>query len=130
MLGQLLKGAVMVAAVENARRAARRAMVLAIALVFFLIATGFLLAASWQALAAATSSLTATLIVGGANLAFALVLVVIANAGGRQSNIGKRLAETAERDLSAFHESLKGVSPLLPIVGAVAIGYLLTGKRR
>ncbi len=130
MIGQLLKGALMVAAAENARRAARRAMFMMVAMIFVAIGAGFLTAAAWQALALVTSPLSATLIVGGANLVIGLLFVVIANSGSTRGSAGHRLAETAERDLAALQESLKGISPLLPVVGAVALGFLLTGRRR
>lgn len=130
MIGQLLKGALMVVAAENARRAARRAMFMMVAMIFVAIGAGFLIAAAWQALALVTSPLSATLIVGGANLVIGLLFVAIANSGSTRGSAGHRLAETAERDLAALQESLKGISPLLPVVGAVALGFLLTGRRR
>ena len=130
MIGQLLKGALMVAAAENARRAARRAMFMMVAMIFVAIGAGFLIAAAWQALALVTSPLSATLIVGGANLVIGLLFVVIANSGTTRGGAGHRLAETAERELAAVQEGLKGISPLLPVVGAVALGFLLTGRRR
>lgn len=130
MIGQLLKGALMVAAAENARRAARRAMFMMVAMLFVAIGAGFLIAAAWQALALVTSPLSATLIVGGANLVIGLLFVVIANSGTTRGGAGHRLAETAERELAAVQEGLKGISPLLPVVGAVALGFFLTGRRR
>lgn len=130
MIGQLLKGALMVVAAENARRAARRAMFMMVAMIFVAIGAGFLIAAAWQALALVTSPLSATLIVGGANLVIGLLFVVIANSGSTRGSAGHRLAETAERELAAVQEGLKGISPLLPVVGAVALGFLLTGRRR
>lgn len=130
MIGQLLKGALMVAAAENARRAARRAMFMMVAMLFVAIGAGFLMAAAWQAIALVTSPISATLIIGGANLVIGLLFVVIANSGSTRGGAGHRLAETAERDLAAVQESLKGVSPLLPVVGAVALGFFLTGRRR
>lgn len=130
MIGQLLKGALMVAAAENARRAARRAMFMMVAMIFVAIGAGFLIAAAWQALALVTSPLSATLIVGGANLVIGLLFVVIANSGTTRGGAGHRLAETAERELAAVQEGLKGISPLLPVVGAVALGFFLTGRRR
>lgn len=130
MIGQLLKGALMVAAAENARRAARRAMFMMVAMIFVAIGAGFLIAAAWQALALVTSPLSATLIVGGANLVIGLLFVVIANSGSTRGSAGHRFAETAERELAAVQEGLKGISPLLPVVGAVALGFLLTGRRR
>ena len=130
MIGQLLKGALMVAAAENARRAARRAMFMMVAMLFVAIGAGFLIAAAWQAIALVTSPISATLIIGGANLVIGLLFVVIANSGSTRGGAGHRLAETAERDLAAVQESLKGVSPLLPVVGAVALGFFLTGRRR
>lgn len=130
MIGQLLKGALMVAAAENARRAARRAMFMMVAMLFVAIGAGFLIAAAWQAIALVSSPISATLIIGGANLVIGLLFVVIANSGSTRGGAGHRLAETAERDLAAVQESLKGVSPLLPVVGAVALGFFLTGRRR
>ena len=130
MIGQLLKGALMVVAAENARRAARRAMFMMVAMIFVAIGAGFLIAAAWQALALVTSPLSATLIVGGANLVIGLLFVVIANSGTTRGGAGHRLAETAERELAAVQEGLKGISPLLPVVGAVALGFFLTGRRR
>lgn len=130
MIGQLLKGALMVAAAENARRAARRAMFMMVAMLFVAIGAGFLMAAAWQAIALVTSPISATLIIGGANLVIGLLFVVIANSGSTRGGAGHRLAETAERDLAAVQESLKGISPLLPVVGAVALGFFLTGRRR
>lgn len=130
MIGQLLKGALMVAAAENARRAARRAMFMMVAMIFVAIGAGFLIAAAWQAVALVTSPISATLIIGGANLVIGLLFVVIANSGTTRGGAGHRLAETAERELAAVQEGLKGISPLLPVVGAVALGFFLTGRRR
>lgn len=130
MIGQLLKGALMVAAAENARRAARRAMFMMVAMLFVAIGAGFLIAAAWQAVALVTSPISATLIIGGANLVIGLLFVVIANSGTTRGGAGHRLAETAERELAAVQEGLKGISPLLPVVGAVALGFFLTGRRR
>jgi len=109
----------------------RRAVLLTVALVLLVGALVLFLIAAWIALASATSSLVASLIIGGVLLILSLILLIIASGSGASNDaqIGRLAAET-EAELLKLQAVAGSVSPLLPIIGMFALGFLVTGRRR
>jgi len=136
-LARLLSGSAEAAARRAARQIAQRGIMYALAGLFLLIGVAFLLGAVWIALAGVYSPLAASLILGGGAVVVGLIALAIGRQIGHRRSTARsasREAEEAEAKVRAEFADLaaaaKGISPTLPLVGAMILGFLLAGPRR